>query len=85
MSVNYRLPDSSSQFIRMGRHFKNVPLTALFLPGENRLKFVHTADTHLGFHITRSPVSHPEGRRKRSQSIFENFLSVVEYALGTEV
>jgi exonuclease SbcD len=49
------------------------------------LKFVHTADTHLGFHISKSPVSHPEGRRKRSQSIFENFLSVAEYALETEV
>jgi exonuclease SbcD len=49
------------------------------------LKFVHTADTHLGFHITRSPVSHPEGRLRRSQSISQNFLSVVEYALETEV
>jgi exonuclease SbcD len=49
------------------------------------LKFVHTADTHLGFHITRSPVSHPEGRRKRSQSISRNFAAVVKYALENEV
>jgi exonuclease SbcD len=49
------------------------------------LNFVHTADTHLGFHITRSRVSHPEGRLRRSQTISQNFFSIVEYALKTEV
>jgi DNA repair protein SbcD/Mre11 len=44
------------------------------------LKFIHTADTHLGFEATRISQPHPEGRRKRADRIFENFLTVLEQA-----
>jgi DNA repair exonuclease SbcCD nuclease subunit len=35
------------------------------------MKFVHTADTHLGFEVTRTAQSDPEGRVKRAESIFQ--------------
>lgn len=44
------------------------------------MKFVHTADTHLGFEITRTPQGHPEGRERRGQGIVDNFLSIVDHA-----
>jgi DNA repair exonuclease SbcCD nuclease subunit len=48
------------------------------------LKFVHTADTHLGFEITRVNQAHPEGRLKRADLIFKNFLSVLNHAREIE-
>jgi DNA repair protein SbcD/Mre11 len=48
------------------------------------LKFVHTADTHLGFEITRMAQSDPGGRGRRADSIFRNFRSTVEHALEIE-
>lgn len=44
------------------------------------LKFIHTADTHLGFEITRITQSHPLGRWKRADTILKNFLTVLEHA-----
>ena len=46
------------------------------------MKFVHTADTHLGFEITKRIQCHPRGRKRRADSIFHNFLTVVEHALN---
>jgi DNA repair exonuclease SbcCD nuclease subunit len=43
------------------------------------MKFVHTADTHLGFEITRINQSDPQGRRKRADRIFKNFLAVLDH------
>ena len=48
------------------------------------MKFVHTADTHLGFEITKIAQSDPRGRRKRAESIFKNFVAIVEQALEME-
>jgi exonuclease SbcD len=49
------------------------------------LKFVHTADTHLGFEVTKISQCHPQGRVWRADAIFNNFLTVVQYALEHEV
>jgi DNA repair exonuclease SbcCD nuclease subunit len=49
------------------------------------LKFVHTADTHLGYEITKRFQCHPQGRKRRADSIFKNFFTVVRYALENEV
>ncbi|MFC1825443.1 exonuclease SbcCD subunit D, partial [Thermodesulfobacteriota bacterium] len=48
------------------------------------MKFVHTADTHLGFEVTKVAQSHPRGRKRRADTIFENFLSVLQYAGDVE-
>jgi len=48
------------------------------------LKFIHTADTHLGFEITRVAQSHPEGRLKRADHIFRNFLKTIDHAREVE-
>ena len=48
------------------------------------MKFVHTADTHLGFEITRINQSDPQGRRKRADHIFKNFLAVLDHARDIE-
>jgi len=48
------------------------------------LKFVHTADTHLGFDITKTAQSDPRGRKSRADAIFQNFVSVVEHAVEIE-
>ena len=48
------------------------------------MKFVHTADTHLGFEITRVKQSDLVGRRRRADAIYENFLRVVQHALEIE-
>lgn len=47
------------------------------------MKFVHTADTHLGFEITRTAPNDPGGRRKRADAIFRNFERVARHALET--
>ena len=49
------------------------------------MKFVHTADTHLGFEITKIFQGHPRGRKKRADSIFKNFLTVIQHALDNKV
>jgi len=48
------------------------------------LKFVHTADTHLGFEITRISQGHPRGRLRRADAILKNFLRVLEHAGGIQ-
>lgn len=48
------------------------------------MKFVHTADTHLGFEFTRSGQPDPNGRKRRGDAIFQNFLTVVEHARTLE-
>ncbi len=48
------------------------------------MKFVHTADTHLGFEITRIDQSDPQGRRKRADHIFRNFLTVLDHTRDIE-
>ncbi len=45
------------------------------------MRFVHTADTHLGFEITATPKSDPRGRKNRADSILRNFLAVVQHAI----
>jgi exonuclease SbcD len=45
------------------------------------LKFIHTADTHLGFEITKIAQSDPGGRRNRADSMFENFVSIVKHGI----
>ncbi len=49
------------------------------------MKFVHTADTHLGYEITRTVQAHPQGRKKRADFIFQNFSRVVQHAIQEEV
>ncbi len=49
------------------------------------MKFVHTADTHLGYEITKLFQCHPRGRKRRAESIIKNFLAVVQHALNDEV
>ena len=49
------------------------------------MKFVHTADTHLGFEFTKVAHCHPQGRRRRARSVFNNFLTVIEHAIEAEV
>ena len=49
------------------------------------MKFVHTADTHLGFEFTKGAPCHPQGRRRRARSVFDNFLTVIEHAIEGEV
>lgn len=48
------------------------------------MKFIHTADTHLGFEFTKMNQSHPEGRKRRADAIFRNFETVVQYAVDAE-
>jgi DNA repair exonuclease SbcCD nuclease subunit len=48
------------------------------------MKFVHTADTHLGFEITRIAQSHPQGRQRRADSILRNFRTIVQHAMDIE-
>lgn len=48
------------------------------------MKFVHTADTHLGFEITKIAQSDPRGRKSRADAIFQNFVAIVRYALEIE-
>jgi exonuclease SbcD len=48
------------------------------------LKFVHTADTHLGFEFIRTSTPDEDGRRRRAEWIYDNFLAVVDHALSIE-
>jgi exonuclease SbcD len=48
------------------------------------LKFVHTADTHLGFEFIRTTAPDEDGRRRRAEWIYDNFLTVVNHALSIE-
>jgi DNA repair exonuclease SbcCD nuclease subunit len=48
------------------------------------LKFVHTADTHLGYEITRINQADPQGRQKRADHIFRNLLTVLDRAREIE-
>lgn len=45
------------------------------------MRFVHTADTHLGFEFTRTTQSDPNGRMNRADAVFTNFLEVVRHAV----
>jgi DNA repair exonuclease SbcCD nuclease subunit len=45
------------------------------------LKFIHTADTHLGFEITKIAQSDPLGRQNRADAIFGNFVAIVAHAI----
>jgi len=47
------------------------------------MKFIHTADTHIGFETTKVNQSDPEGRKRRAEEIFQNFLTVVQYTKDT--
>jgi len=47
------------------------------------LKFVHTADTHLGFEVLKVAASDSRGRQRRADSILGNFLKVIDHALET--
>lgn len=49
------------------------------------VKFVHTADTHLGYEITKTAQAHPQGRKRRGDVVFQNFCTVVQHALQAEV
>jgi exonuclease SbcD len=48
------------------------------------LKFVHTADTHLGFEVTKIAQSDPRGRQNRADAIFKNFETIVKSAIEME-
>jgi exonuclease SbcD len=48
------------------------------------LKFIHTADTHLGFEVMKAAPSDDAGRKRRARSVFDNFVAVLEHALTIE-
>ena len=48
------------------------------------MKFVHTADTHLGFEVTKISQCHPQGRIWRADAVFNNLSTVVQYAMEHE-
>ena len=48
------------------------------------MKFVHTADTHLGFEVIKTAPSDGAGRKRRAQSVFNNFVAVLENASSVE-
>jgi DNA repair exonuclease SbcCD nuclease subunit len=48
------------------------------------LKFIHTADSHLGFEFTKTSQSDPGGRLRRSRTISKNFMAVVKYAINVD-
>jgi len=48
------------------------------------LRFVHTADTHLGFDLLKRIPPDPEGRRRRAEAISANFRRVVDHAREAE-
>src|SRR4030042_375328 len=52
--------------------------------GKGPLKFVHTADTHLGFEVLKVAASDSRGRQKRADSILGNFLKVIDHALESD-
>jgi hypothetical protein len=56
----------------------------LHLPLVGLLRFIHTAGTHHGFEITKAVHYHQGERRKRSNSIFENFLRIIQFTSEVE-
>lgn len=48
------------------------------------MKFIHTADTHLGFEVTKIAQSDPRGRKNRAEAIYENFVTITEHAIEME-
>ena len=48
------------------------------------MKFVHTADTHLGFEFVKKTPRDKKGRMRRAQWVYDNFVAVVEHALEIE-
>jgi DNA repair protein SbcD/Mre11 len=48
------------------------------------MKFIHTADTHLGFEVIRTTPSDDAGRRRRAQAVLENFVTVLDHAMTVE-
>ena len=48
------------------------------------MKFIHTADTHLGFEVIRTAQADDAGRQRRARSVFDNFVAVVQHALNVE-
>jgi exonuclease SbcD len=48
------------------------------------MKFVHTADTHLGYEVLKTGASDLEGRKRRSDAIFDNFVCVAKHAIDVE-
>jgi DNA repair protein SbcD/Mre11 len=48
------------------------------------LKFIHTADTHLGFEFIKTAPADEAGRQRRAQSVFANFTAVVQHALAVQ-
>ena len=48
------------------------------------MRFIHTADTHLGFEVTKIAQSDPEGRQNRADAIFKNFETIVQSAIEME-
>ncbi len=48
------------------------------------MRFIHTADTHLGFEVIKAAPSDGAGRKRRADSVFDNFLKVLDHALTAE-
>ncbi len=48
------------------------------------MKFVHTADTHLGFEFLKGRFEDKQGRRRRAKWIYDNFVEVVRHAVEME-
>ncbi|MBU2499635.1 MAG: exonuclease SbcCD subunit D [Proteobacteria bacterium] len=48
------------------------------------MKFVHTADSHLGFEVVKTAPSPGKGRQRRAEWIFRNFVTVVDHAMEIE-
>ncbi|MBS1237167.1 MAG: metallophosphoesterase, partial [Deltaproteobacteria bacterium] len=48
------------------------------------MKFVHTADTHLGFEVLKVAASDSRGRQRRADSILGNFFKVIDHTLESE-
>lgn len=49
------------------------------------MKFIHTADTHIGFEFTRKTKGDHQGRLRVAKAVLDNFVSIVETANEMEV